>query len=244
MLSSLVVEEEEEEDEFAESLVKRVVPRSGLLVETPVPKRDSGETSARKGVLERLFKLSSIGQTEKKLRTERIGVKRTESREGISFRQRMGLVRRAGDERGNVGMLEWRAAFKDDTPRTKTVERPSPRRFPSKARKRRRFDIPPITKTGTTKKKATSKTLSPHEIRAKEEREVKAVPSSSLNSLIPRTKKIPQRQTLMNSPFQSTTPLARPWLDSLLIVGFRVCSFVNRRQSHWEMKVMMNWQCR
>jgi hypothetical protein len=98
MLPSLVIEEEEEEeDEFTGSLVKRVVPRSGLLVETPVPKRDGGETTERKGVLERLFRLSSIGQTEKKPRTERIGIKLMESEEGTSFRQRMGLVRRAGD---------------------------------------------------------------------------------------------------------------------------------------------------
>jgi hypothetical protein len=140
MLPSLVVEEEDDEEEFAGSIVKRVIPRSGLVVETPVPKKDGGETSERKGILERLFKLSSIGQTEKKPRTERIKVKLTETEEGISFLQRMGLVRKAAAEEGDVGTLEEGEPVKDDAPSKKTRKRTSPRRLPSKGRKRRRFD--------------------------------------------------------------------------------------------------------
>jgi hypothetical protein len=145
MLPSVVVDEEEEEDDdeeedFAGSLVKRVVRRSGLIAETPVPKRDGGRTSERKGVLERLFKLSSIGQTEKRPRTERTRIKLIGSEEGESFLQRIGLVRKAGAERGNVGTLEERTAVEDDTPPKRTRERTSPRRLPGKGRKRRRFD--------------------------------------------------------------------------------------------------------
>ena len=64
----LMMKREDEDEEFGGSLVKRYVPRSGLVLETPVQSRGVDFMSERKGVLERLFKLTSIGQTVKSAR--------------------------------------------------------------------------------------------------------------------------------------------------------------------------------
>ena len=80
-------EDEDEEDEFAGSLVKRFVPRSGLIVETPAPSRGMEVMSERKGVLDRLFKLTNIGQTAKSTRVESVY---SEESDGESFLERLG----------------------------------------------------------------------------------------------------------------------------------------------------------
>lgn len=73
---------EEAEEEFAGSLIKRAVPRSGLLIETPVPKRGVDPKTERRTVLERLFKLSNIGRTSNGM---------THEDAGGSFLERLGL---------------------------------------------------------------------------------------------------------------------------------------------------------
>lgn len=52
-----------DEEEFSGSLVKRSVPRSGLIMETPAPRRNVDGPSRRKGLLERFSRLSSITKT-------------------------------------------------------------------------------------------------------------------------------------------------------------------------------------
>ena len=80
-------EEEDEDEEFGGSLVKRYVPRSGLVLETPIQSRGVDFMSERKGVLERLFKLTSIGQTVKGARVTGAAVG---DNDGGSFLDRLG----------------------------------------------------------------------------------------------------------------------------------------------------------
>jgi len=80
--------EEEEEEEFGGSLVKREVPRSGLLMDTPVPRRGVDPRTERRTVLEKLFKLSSIGRTGTRKRViDRV----VDEDAGSSFLDRLGL---------------------------------------------------------------------------------------------------------------------------------------------------------
>ena len=75
------VEEENEEDdseEFGGSLMKRFVPRSGLILETPLQSRGLDRMSERKGVLARLFRFSSIGKSVKTARVKKVGVDETD----------------------------------------------------------------------------------------------------------------------------------------------------------------------
>ena len=135
-------DEQEEEEEFAGSLVKRVVPRSGLIVETPVPQRagtNGIDISERKGGAERLFRLTSIGQTEKQRPSNAIDLEN--NLEGESFMDRLGLEGKHGSIGGQVescGILDARIVVEDDE---RNMESRQPRRSSRKARqKRRRFD--------------------------------------------------------------------------------------------------------
>jgi len=138
-------EEEEEEEEFAGSLVKRVFPRSGLIVETPVPQRNGTngiDMSERKGVLERLFRLNSIGQTEKKRRSESIDLERSVG--GESFMDRIGLREKYGSIGGKEAscrILNARTVVEDDIKRERKKKPQQQRQHSRKARqKRRRFE--------------------------------------------------------------------------------------------------------
>jgi hypothetical protein len=78
----------EEEDEFGGSLVKRFVPRSGLVMETPVPMKVSDCRTERRVVLSRLFKLSSIGKTVRSARTKELSMEARDE-ESHSFLKRL-----------------------------------------------------------------------------------------------------------------------------------------------------------
>ena len=135
-------DEEEEEEEFAGSVVKRVVPRSGLIVETPVPQRGGTNginISERKGVLERLFQLTSIGQTEKQRRHKAIDLV-----EGDSFMDRLGLEGKHGSIGGKLescGILDVRTLVEEDVEHQRKRKSRQQRRSSTKAgQKWRRFD--------------------------------------------------------------------------------------------------------
>jgi hypothetical protein len=145
-------EEDDDDDEFAGSLVKRFVPRSGLIVETPIQSRGMEFMSERKGVLDRLFKLTNIGQTVK---NTRIQSTYSEESDGGSFLDRLGHRKiqsgrknvdgqdTNGDEIEHNNRVRKRtitsddetSIYKDSDPERKVVE--TARR---KERKRRRFE--------------------------------------------------------------------------------------------------------
>jgi hypothetical protein len=80
-------EEEEEEEEFGGSLVKKSVPKSGLVMDTPLPSKVFDPKTERRAVLEKLFKLSSIGRTRHPAKTH--GTERDDVAGG-SFLKRLG----------------------------------------------------------------------------------------------------------------------------------------------------------
>lgn len=100
----------EEEDEFGGSLVKKFVPRSGLVMETPLPMKVSDCKTERRAVLERLFKLSSIGSTVKNARTKDV-IK--EARDEGSF-----LKRLAADQRRTIPI----SLKRTKSPRKRVIE--------------------------------------------------------------------------------------------------------------------------
>jgi hypothetical protein len=115
----LDIEEEEEwndeEDDFGGSLVKRVVPRSGLVIETPIQSHGKEMVSERKAVLERLFKLTSIGQSAKGVRTKSLLSEEIDG--GSSFLERLGqrpIQSRDKDESGYKRRVDKRRIVSDD----------------------------------------------------------------------------------------------------------------------------------
>jgi len=82
------VVDEEEEEEFGGSLIKKFIPRSGLVLDTPVMAKRVDPKTERKIVLERLFKLSSIGRTVRRARYKPVEVD-VEAEEGESFLERL-----------------------------------------------------------------------------------------------------------------------------------------------------------
>jgi len=140
-------EGEDEDEEFAGSLVKRYVPRSGLVLETPVQSRGVDFMSERKGVLERLFKLTSIGRTVKRGRTASAIV---EDKDGGSFLERLGqsgtklteIENEKGSARHNGCARKRRVVsdnetgiYEDSDPEDRVINNVKPKR-----RTRRRFD--------------------------------------------------------------------------------------------------------
>ena len=151
------IEDKDEEDEWGGSLVKRVVPRSGLIMETPLQSRSiSDAKTERKAVLERLFKLSSIGRCG---RSERVKDLVVEESDGTSFLQRINSQRPVTNgpswsesegttEAEMIGITGHRHDRKregrsDDGSiyENSDTERAISQRVKSKPRKRRRLDV-------------------------------------------------------------------------------------------------------
>ncbi len=82
-------EEDLEEEEFGGSLIKKPVPRSGLVMDTPLPSKFFDPKTEQRGVLEKLFKLSSIGRTESRAK---INGTEMDNDAGGSFLQCLGLT--------------------------------------------------------------------------------------------------------------------------------------------------------
>ena len=150
-------EEREEEEEWAGSLVKRRVPRSGLIMETPLHSRGVFDAKTeQKALLERLFKLSSIGRHEKSGRMKEMV---PEESDGGSFLERIHSQSSTtekhpwleSEESSDLEMEEIRSnargkkrsvrsdegnIYKDSDP-----DRPIAETMTWKPRKRRRFDV-------------------------------------------------------------------------------------------------------
>ena len=150
-------EEREEEEEWAGTLIKRSVPRSGLVLETPLQSRGTLDAKTeRKAVLERLFKLNSIGRNGKTHRTKETAMEETD---GGSFLERIGSqsssterypwlesgegadveieeVKRHPRSKKRSARSEEGSIYKDSDP-----ERPVSQMINSRSRKRRRFDV-------------------------------------------------------------------------------------------------------
>ena len=148
-------QKDEEDEEWAGSLVKRVVPRSGLVTETPLQSRGGFDVrTERKAVLERLFKLSSIGRRGR----SEIKDAAVEDSDGGSFLKRINWqqsmterhkwtefedgidieateIQSHGRSRKR-GIGSDTSIYKDSDP-----ERPVAQPVKPKPRKRRRFDV-------------------------------------------------------------------------------------------------------
>jgi len=145
---------DEEEEEWAGSLVKRVVPRSGLVMETPLQSRGVfNAKTERKAVLERLFKLSSIGRSG---RSERIKDLAVEDSNGGSFLKRINSQQSMAErykwpeseESTHVEVAEINDDGRARKRRLETIiykdsdpERQIAQTVKSNPRKRRRFDV-------------------------------------------------------------------------------------------------------
>ena len=113
---------EEEDEEFGGSMVKRRVPRSGLLemLDTPLPpKRDYPDVlgSERKAVKDRLFKLAGIGQTPRIPRVRDVDVRKSDE---STFFEMIGL--------GNLSLSEEKERDEDTDDDSSVVISPKSRR--------------------------------------------------------------------------------------------------------------------
>lgn len=151
-----------EEEEFGGSLVKKLVPRSGLVMDTPLPSKVFDPKTERRAVLEKLFKLSSIGRTESPAKTN--GTEMDDDAGG-SFLQRLGLThvpsgstddldtgaydarqrRKNGKRRIVLSDVDEAVVYKDGSPEAHCT-----RKVNQRCRKRRRFRQHDVTLEGSS----------------------------------------------------------------------------------------------